>query len=134
MPQLQRTEQDQLMGSPVIVRFGDKEYPLKPLSMRKSAEWRGRFASEVEMISAHMSADAGMDKFVGGLKFAFLEFPEKLASMVQSYAPHVPHNVIEDDATDEQLAYAFSCVWQLVFPYAPILGMISTMRRATQSL
>jgi hypothetical protein len=135
MPQLKRTEEEQLLMSPARARLGETEYEIRPLPMRKAAEWRVKFAEEVRAITEHMNAETtGADKFVGGLKFAFVNFPERISDMLFSYAPNLPRETIENEASDEQVAAAFTTVLQLSFPYTPLLGMTATQTRpAAQS-
>jgi hypothetical protein len=135
MPKIERSEEDQMFMLPSKVRLGEMDYEIRPLPMRKSAEWRAKFTEEVHALGEHMKGDAAsMDKFVGGLKFAFLKFPAKISEMVFSYAPDLPREVIENEASDEQMASAFSVVLQISFPYAAHLTLAQTVRQAAQSL
>lgn len=135
MPKVERSEQDQMFMLPSKVRLGETEYEIRPLPMRKAAEWRSKFTDEVQAISEHMKGDAtGVDKFVGGLKFAFLKFPAKISDMVFSYAPSLPREVVENEASDEQMAAAFGVVLQISFPYAAHLTLAQQVRQAAQSL
>jgi hypothetical protein len=44
---MKRTESDMIAKSPVMVKLGETEYPIKPLTILKAREWRGKLVAAV---------------------------------------------------------------------------------------
>lgn len=131
--ELQRTEEEILGQLPITVKFGEAEYKIKPLRIKKAREWRTKLIEEVTSISTMLQQDVSTSPvFIKGLAFVFLQFPEKMAELVFSYAPDLPKDRIEDEASEEQLARAFGQIVQIAFPFlGELKAMTSTLSLAS---
>lgn len=133
MPEVTRTEEEILGQLPIKLRFGNKDYDVKPLRILKARMWRESLIKEVESIAGSLQQDASTSPvFVNGLAFVFLQFPQKMADLIFSYAPNLPREIIEGDSdeagTEEQLARAFGQIVQIAFPF------VGELRAMTQTL
>jgi hypothetical protein len=129
MPEVKRSEEDILSQAPIVVKFGDVEYKIKPLRMIKAREWRDKLIKEVQSIGTSLQQDTSTSPvFIQGLAFVFLQFPQKMADLVFSYAPNLPREKIENEGTEEQLARAFGQIVQIAFPFVGELqAMMQTL-------
>lgn len=129
MPEVIRSEEDILGQLPITIKFGEAEYKVKPLRILKARKWRESLIESVKEISGTLQQDASTNPvFIQGLAFIFLQFPTKMADLVFSYAPDLPRETIENDATEEQLARAFGQIVQIAFPF------VGELRAMTQTL
>ena len=123
---LDRTEEQILAQDPIELKLGDKTYPVKVLTIKKARQWRKVMIEEVQKIALIASGEAGtQEAFLGGLGFMFLDFPEKMADLVFSYADELDRDLIEGTATEEQLCKAFGKIVEVAFPFVQELQTIS---------
>jgi hypothetical protein len=120
-----RTE-DEIIGQlPITVKFGDKEYKIKPLTILKARKWRENLIGQIQTIAAALKQDTNTSEvFVSGLAFVFLSFPEKMADLIFTYAPDLPKETIEEEGTEEQMSRVFGQIVQVAFPF---LGELKAM-------
>lgn len=124
----ERTEEEILAQAPIKMRFGAADYDVNILRFTKAREWRENAIKAVqEIVAAHTAECATNDAFTHGLAFFFLEFPDKMVDLILAYAVDVPRAVIENDATDEQVAFAFGQVVSIAFPFTKELATISSV-------
>lgn len=131
-----RSEEQKLKQTPIMLEFGEKEYPVKLLTMGKAAEWRERFTAEMEIINESFKpsvAGATAQAVANGFTAAMLRFPEKITDMVFLYAPYLDRQVIVAECTDEQMAEAFSRIWEVAYPFLAHLGNVMQMVNAAPS-
>lgn len=119
----ERTEDDILSQAPVKVKLGEKEYELKPLTCRKAREWRLKLSESLSVITASFGQSPEPGNLGPALTSALISFPEKLLELVFAYEPSLPRETILDEATEEQVASAFSVIMKLAFPF---LGQLAT--------
>jgi len=124
----QRTDDQILSLAPLEVQFGTKQYPIPLLRINDSRNWRSQFIEATMMVSDEMKKDAGgIDSFMKGLGFVLVQFPEKVMELVRAYAPGLDWKTIEQEATDEQLAKAFSEIIEIAFPFQGALRKMTAM-------
>jgi hypothetical protein len=126
-----RTDDEKLSLAPIKVQLGGKPYEIPVRKILSARAWREQFIKSVTTIGTELKGDVtSVENFIGGFAFAFLQFPEKLADLVFAYAPDLPRDVIETDATEEELAIAFSAIMQVAFPFASELTMVSQVLKS----
>ena len=124
-----RTEEEILAKAPFTVKLGDQDYPIKPLNIKAQREWRQKLSTELSPIVDSFNRESTKKTMIAGLTGALLDFPEKLADLVFSYAPDLPKEKILEEATEEQIAKAFSSVMSIAFPFLGQLGMVTQLVR-----
>ena len=125
----ERTESQILAQEPIKVRLGEKDYDVPLLRILAARAWRKKLVEEVTAVSDVVKPDASTTPaFLNGLAFLFLQFPEKLADLVFGYAPSLPREEIEENATEEQLAKAFGQIVEVAFPF------VGELKAVTQTL
>ena len=128
-----RTESEILAKTPIKVRLGDKDYKIPLLTVLPARDWR----IKLDMSMAGMADSfkvvetASASSVANGLTYALIQFPEKIADLVFDYAGEVlPKDEILANATEEQLATAFSAIMQVAYPFLPQLAMVTQVMRA----
>lgn len=121
------------MATEPKVTLGGKEYNIKPLTINAQCRWRKRFYAEFSKavrpfltkykpgLLARLMGKDETDRFLEGLRMAFLEMPEILRDLFFVYAPYLPREEIEENATEAELVAAFTEVAALAFPFSQIL-------------
>ena len=128
---MKRTEEQILSKAPIEVTFGEKKYQIKPLTILRQRQWRSKLSEDLkDIVSSFERKDASSAALATGLTKALLEFPEKLAELVFSYDPSLPKEQILDEATEEQIALAFSAIMAVAFPFLAQLGQVTGLMRA----
>lgn len=111
-----RTEEEKTIQAPLKVKFGAKDYDIKPLSCMKSREWRQQVEEQLGPMAAKIQPLKIQERYViAGLPAAIAMFPEKMCDLVFAYAPDLPKDTILEEATEEQLSLAFSQLWEIAF-------------------
>jgi hypothetical protein len=124
-----RSEDDVLSRSPIPVRLGDKDYSIPLLAVMPQREWRKKLFAELVPILDTFNSSVDGKSMASGLTAALLRFPEKLAELVFAYAPGLDKDEILANATEEQIAAAFSAIMAVAFPFLPQLAMTTQMVR-----
>jgi hypothetical protein len=134
----QRTEEEILAKTPVVVRLGDEDYPITPLPAIPSKKWREKLVAVLhstilandETIPEGADVSTWLkDKLASSISLTMARSPEKLAELIFEYAPALPKDKILDTATDEQLNLAFSQIMQIAFPFFQTLAVMTTLLR-----
>jgi hypothetical protein len=126
-----RTEDDILSRAPITTKLGDKDYSIPLLAVMAQREWRKNLFAELVPLLDSFKSKADGQSMQTGLTAALLNFPEKLCDLVFAYAPTLPKEEILANATEEQIASAFSAIMGVAFPFLPQLGMVTNLLRAT---
>lgn len=132
----QRTDDEILSKAPIKVRFGAIEYDIAPLTLGPARKWREGFTGEMRNVLESFQGEAAKETIPPALTSALIQFPEKIAEMVFSYAPNLAaqrENIL-DEATEEQMAFAFGRIMRLAFPYLAHLGTVTQVLRAKANL
>jgi len=118
----ERTEEQIFSKTPMQVTFGSVMYELKPLPIIKAREWRSLLLTTMKAVVGDMSAEQTPTTFGPALSASLVAFPEKVAELVYAWAPYLPSDKINDEATDEQLAEAYKCIMVMAYPFlAPLV-------------
>jgi len=128
-----RTEDEILARSPIKTRLGEKDYDISPLAVMPQREWRKNLFAELAPILESFNFRVDSKSMAEGLTAALLTFPEKLCELVFAYAPDLPKDEILAQATEEQIAVAFSAIMAVAFPFIPQLGMVTNLLRSANS-
>lgn len=128
-----RTEDEIITKAPIEAQLGDKKYQIKPLSINKQRAWRSKLSEDLAGIVDNFGRQADPNSMKTGLTGALLDFPEKLADLVFAYAPDLPKEEILENATEEQIAAAFSQIMAVAYPFLAQLGTVSTIVRSSLS-
>lgn len=152
-----RTEDDILSKAPIKVKLGDSEYEIKILTINAQRAWRTQLSEELAEIIANFNPEVSKNTMALGLTGALIDFPEKLAELVFTYATkyevsdvvcvdghfsfieqpvgetYLPKEKILTEATEEQIAKAFSEVMTVAFPFLSQLQLVTQLVRSKQS-
>lgn len=126
-----RTEDEIMAQAPIRVKFGTEDYNIAPLTILKNREWRAKLADLLNELFTPMQHDVNnMDSFMSGLMVALMAFPERVLDLVLAYAPALPRDTIENNATEEQVVVAFSRIMAVAYPFFGLLGTMRTVASA----
>lgn len=110
-----RTDDQILMSEPVMVTLGGKKYPIKPLTIRRSREWRKSLSDNGSGIIDRLGKSAKSTDDAASI--ILLEIPDQIADALFAYAPNLPRETIMEEATDRELLMAFREVLKLAYPF-----------------
>jgi hypothetical protein len=119
----QRTEEDAFRRTPIEVTLGTEKYGLKPLARTYACIWREKLTQTMQGIVGSMSAEQSTTTLGPALTAALVAFPDKVAELVYAWAPELPVEKINAEATEEQLALAFSAIMVMAYPFLAQLAM-----------
>lgn len=114
---MDRTAEEKLARKPVRVTLGGQTFEVPPLVIAKANRWRERAAQTTQaLISALGAADPAEV-----LRRAWVDLPPQLVELVAMYmelagAP-VSREWIEQNATVEELVYAYAQLEATVLPF-----------------
>lgn len=128
---MKRTEEQQIAKTPILVLLGAEQYEIKPLPIIKARQWRTLLNKEMAEITAAMSASESQANLGPALTSALVAFPEKMADLVFAWEPTFPKDKILEEATEEQLAVAYSACMSLAYPF---LAQLQQAVSVTKSL
>jgi hypothetical protein len=131
---LSRTEQESAEMLPIVIKLGTAEYKVPVLTISKQRAWREKFFNIATNLEGMLGPTANGDTFKAGLAFVMLRFPEKVAELVFEYAGDVlPQDVVLQQATEEQMARAFSRIMVVAFPFGPALALTTEVLEKAKS-
>lgn len=122
---MERTEEQILSKAPIKVRLGDEEYDIKPLPIMKAREWRSTLVETMRGIVGDMAAEQCRENVGPALTAALCGFPDKVAELVFAWAPQINKEKIMEEATEEQMARAFSAVMVMAYPFLAPLVLVT---------
>jgi|SRR5579862_1576781 len=128
-----RSEEDVVSRAPLSVRLGDKDYSIALLAVVPQRAWRKNLFAELVPILEPFNFQVDGKSMAAGLTAALLHFPEKLADLVFAYSPDLPKDEILENATEEQIAAAFSAIMAVAFPFIPQLTTVQMLMRTASS-
>lgn len=126
-----RTEDQKATKAPIQMKFGSKDYEVKPLNILKGQAWRSKLNDVMGPISDQFKGNG--TSVQGVLKSALMEFPDKVLELIFAYGPELPKDQIMEEASDEQVATAFSEVMTVAYPYLAPLTMVTKILRPSSS-
>lgn len=135
---MEPNESSILAQDAIRVTFGEKPYDIKPLTIRKSREWRKLLVESLQQIVTNFQGKITEVPEVAsllssGLVNALVRFPEKQAELLFAYAPNLPAEEILDTATEKQVQVAFSEVMRLAFPFLSDLRQVTEIVQANSA-
>lgn len=114
---MKRTEESKLFGEPVSVKLGGVDYDLFPLVIKKSRAWKKKVAALLSTLPELASTTTDdPDSFKNAINTLMLKTPDKIIDLFFDYAPNIPRDVVEDNATEQELADAFKLIMEMAFP------------------
>lgn len=122
----ERTEEQIITKTPIEVTLGSKLYPLKPLPILKAREWRTKLTETMKEVVGSMSSEESAKTIGPAMTAALVAFPDKVAELVFAWSPDLPKEEIEAEATEEQLAVAYSAIMVLAYPF--LMPLLLTMQ------
>lgn len=120
----ERTEEEIVKMSPLKVSFGTKEYQIPLLCVPEVPGWR-------EKVRTAMAEIGALGVSAAALGTAFIAFPQKMVELVISYCPSQLSDESFKSASEEQLAYAFSLMVSVSFPYLRLLSLMNPISQAS---
>ena len=122
---MERTEEDKLTQSPIMVILGGKEFPIRPLVIKESREWRKKLIKAFGMLPKYLNMTAdNPEGFTEALDAMLNEMPDVVTDLFFSYARDLDRDEIESTATDTELAEAFQEVMKFAFPLSQSLTRV----------
>lgn len=120
----ERTEIQKLTQEPVMVRFGNQDYEIKPLPIKAAIPW-------VTKVVKILSASIGLTKLKAddtasletAMQSVMVENPLKIVDLVFEYARDLKREEIETVASSAQLMTAFERCLEFEKPF--LMGMKS---------
>jgi hypothetical protein len=125
-----RTEDQIISQAPIEVTLGPTKYPITPLTIKKSAAWRKKLIDTCSTLLSNFDEESNPVNMGHGLTRSLIAFPEGILNLVLDYAPNLDRAVIEEQATEEQVAAAFSAIMQVAYPFLAQLGTVNQVVKA----
>ena len=123
-----RSEGDKITQAAILVKFGGKEYEIKPLVIKESREWRKQFAKVLKGLPLFTNVTNTTEQFEKVINGMFLDVPDSVMDLIFAYAKDLPREEIEAVATDEEMAKAFEAIIEVAFPLArTMVGVPATL-------
>jgi hypothetical protein len=118
----------------MIVKFGEKDYQITPLTILRSRVWREKllvvFKSTLPGLQETKSGSSLESlKIAAATSPAFKDLPDQITELVFAYAPDLPREEIIENVTESQLMAAFKKIMDEAFPYAPVLYWFAQMAK-----
>lgn len=131
----ERTEEQKTSQAPLEVKFGETIYRLPILRFRQSEVWREKMAaSHQDMVSKLSAQGFAGEQIMDGLYGTLVLFPKKTLELIVAYAPtQLDYEKIADEATDEQVASAFSSIMGAAFPFFHQLALVTEVLRPVRA-
>lgn len=121
----QRTEDQIISKAPIKRTLGEVQYDFAPLTIVKARQWREKVNNIMQDVVATMDPNPENDtgKSIGSaITAALIAYPEKVADAVFAWSSDLPREKIEAEATEEQIAAAFSAIMVMAYPFlAPLV-------------
>lgn len=128
----ERSEADIISRAPVTVKLGEHEYPIRPLPINKARAWREKLVEVMKSIVADMGATAEPENMGPAMTASLIAFPEKVSDLVFAWAPELNKELILEEATEEQMAAAFTVI--MVFAYPMLAPLVLALRVSKSQL
>lgn len=130
---MKRTEEQAVSMAPIEVVLGAEKYSIRLLNINPQREWRTKLHNALFPILDSFQAPTLQKALEGGLTSALLKFPDAIMDLVFEYAPYLPKDKIMEEATEEQMACAFSEIQSVAYPYLPQLTTATQLWRQARA-
>ncbi len=118
----ERSEDDIVHQTPIVVILGGKEHKIAPLVIRDSREWRKRVIALIAPLPRMVKVDTDdPDGFEAVLNNMMVTMPDQVVDLFFVYAKDLNRDEIEGVATDAEMSAAFEAVVKTAFPLAESL-------------
>ena len=127
----ERTEEQKIVQSSIVVTLGGKEYEVKPLVIRDSRTWRVKLVETLGMLPqyANVTTDTP-DKFKSALNALLVVMHDQVVNLVFAYAKDLNREQIEGEATDAEIGEAFVKIMEVAFPLVrSMVGAVGKLSR-----
>ena len=122
---MERSEEDKLTQSPILVTLGGKEYAIRPLVIRESREWRRKLVGIFKMLPKYLNMTTdNPEGFSEALNEMLIEMPDMVTDLFFSYAKDLDRDEIESTTIEQDLSVAFQEVIKYAFPLSQSLMKI----------
>jgi len=122
---MERTEEDKIVQSPIKVILGGKKFPIRPLVIKESREWRKKLIKALGILPKYLNMKTdNPEAFTEALDSMLNEMPDVVTDLFFSYAKDLDRDEIESTANDTELAEAFQEVMKYAFPLSQSLTKV----------
>jgi len=122
---MDRTDEDKLVQAPIRVTLGGTEYPIRPLVIKESREWRKKLIKAFGALPKYLNMTTdNPEGFTEALDVMLGEMPDVVTDLFFSYARDLPREEIESTANDFELSKAFQEVMKYAFPLSQSLTKV----------
>jgi hypothetical protein len=114
----------------IMVTLGGREFEIRPLSIKKSREWRQKLSGPFQDLAGTLqNADqieltnpADVANLIELVKERLIDAPDLVFELVCEYAPAIAadRTWIEENANDEEAMEALIEVLKLAYPFGPL--------------
>ena len=122
---MERTEEQKINQSPIVVILGGKEHEIPPLVIRDSREWRRKVIKLIaplpQLVKTTMDDTQDFENVFNQM---MVVMPDEVLDLFFEYAENLNRDEIESIATDAELAKAFEEVVKIAFPLAESLPKV----------
>jgi hypothetical protein len=125
----ERSEEEVVAKKPLTVTLGSTKYSIQLLGITPQQEWRVKLTESLFPVLDSFAAKTLKEALVGGLTGALMKFPQELIKLLFEYAPDLPKDKIMLEATEEQVALAFTAIMSVAYPFVPQLTTVTSLWR-----
>lgn len=124
----ERTSMDRLTRQPLEVSLGGQCYQIQPHPIRMAQAWRKKALTAFPSIGSVLASEFdNPSELIGTVAPDLIQAQEHILELMQDWEPGLPWETILDEATEEELLYAFWEVLQIAFP---LFGLIHQQMNA----
>jgi hypothetical protein len=129
--------------NPIVIPIAGRDYNVKPLTIRKSREWRESFEHKfdglVTVLTTFSTIEvnnlSGVGEVIATLKSTLINSVDTVLDLVCAYAPEIDQDRerIENEAYDAEIVEAFGSILGLVFPLGKLTRVVNGLTGSTIS-
>lgn len=128
-----RTDEDVLSLTPIDIKFGDKAFKIKVPSVKQARAWRLSFVTNLKEVAARVDrVPTTLAEMTDSLHATYMDLPEQILTQVLAYDEDFDKDFIEDNASEEQVSYAFSVICSFCYPFAQPLATVRQVLKAVK--
>lgn len=127
----ERTEEDKLLKSPIVVVLAGKEYEIKLLVIKEAREWRKQFSKVLGKLPTYAKTTTDdAEGFSAAINGIMVAMPDEMADLFFAYAKDLNREEIENTATEIELARGIEAIMEVAFPL--VRSMTGAMGKMSQ--
>lgn len=114
------------------VTIGGKTYSLVALKIKESRAWRKQFEEKLSSVmqtistapTVSLTSPTELGDLINAVKQFIFTAPDLLLDMVCAYSKEIEadRQIIEENATDEEVAEVLGVILRIVFPLGKLMG------------